>query len=105
MITTSEAILKSDRRVGRQRHHAALHGVNYPILAGWIPKRKRPTSPIILRPPHPAALSLVKAEIQALPSDRVMELEDRCTDKLLGKPLKMNQLCATLYPATYTANH
>jgi transposase-like protein len=94
MTATNNAILKSDRR-GRLRYSAeqkaamveayqisglsgprfaALHGVNYQTLAGWLQKRKQHASPIISRPPHPAVLSLVEAEIQAMPPAGAMEL-------------------------------
>lgn len=94
MTATSNAILKSDRR-GRLRYSteqksamveayqssglsgprfAALHGVNYQTLAGWLQKRKQRASPIIPRPSHPAVLSLVEAEIQAMPPAAAMEL-------------------------------
>jgi Transposase len=94
MTATNNTILKSDRR-GRLRYSmeqkvalvaayqssglsgprfAALHGVNYQTLASWLQKRKRPASPMIPRPPHPAVFSLVEAEIQAMPPAGAMEL-------------------------------
>ena len=53
---------------------AALHGVNYQTLAGWLQKHKRPASPIRSKPPQPAMLLLVEAEIQGMPTAGAIDL-------------------------------
>ncbi len=94
MTATNHAILKPDRR-SRLRYSkeqksvlvdayqssglsgprfAALHGMNYQTLAGWLQKHKRPASPIRANPPQPAMLLLAEAEIQAMPPAGAIEL-------------------------------
>ena len=53
---------------------AALHGVNYQTLAGWLQKHKQPSSPIRSKPPQPAMLLLVEAEIQGMPTAGAIDL-------------------------------
>ena len=83
-MTATSSILKADRR-GRLRYSAeqrftlveafqssglsgprfaALHGVAYQTLAGWVLKRKKSAVPRLPGPPHPAFLSLVPAELE-----------------------------------------
>ena len=53
---------------------AALHGVNYQTIAGWLQKRKWHSAPIIPKPPRSAAFSLVEAESQVMPPAAAIEL-------------------------------
>jgi transposase-like protein len=93
----NESIMKADRR-GRLRYtpeqkktmvdaylvsglsaprFATLHGVNYQTLVSWIKKGKVAGSTNKSRPPHPAMLSLVPAEIEsstAIDAGRAMEV-------------------------------
>src|SRR6478609_1131326 len=92
MTATNETILKSDCR-GRLRYSAeqratlveayqssglsgprfaAIHGVKYQTLAGWLQKHKKSASSAgSAAPPHPAFLSLVPAELHVAPSSSV----------------------------------
>jgi|LakMenE01Jun11ns_1017448.scaffolds.fasta_scaffold8769405_2 transposase-like protein len=94
MTATNHAILKSDRR-GRLRYSkeqksalveayqtsglsgprfAALHGVNYQTLAGWLQKRKQTASTAVSRQTPPSPFLLVEAEFPAMPHTGAMEL-------------------------------
>lgn len=85
MTAMNDDILKADRR-GRLRYSpeqrealvkaceagglsvprfAALHGVKYQTLAGWLYQRKRAKSSGPLCSPQPAPLLLVRAELEA----------------------------------------
>jgi transposase-like protein len=94
MTATNHAILKSDRR-GRLRYSkeqksalveayqasglsgprfAALHGVNYQTLAGWLQKHKQTASTAVGRQTPPSPLLLVEAEFRSMPPTGAMEL-------------------------------
>jgi transposase-like protein len=94
MTATNHAILKSDRR-GRLRYSkeqksalveayqasglsgprfAALHGVNYQTLAGWLQKHKQTASTAAGRQTPPSSFLLVEAEFHSMPHTGAMEL-------------------------------
>ncbi len=94
MTATNHAILKSDRR-GRLRYSkeqksalveayqasglsgprfAALHGVNYQTLAGWLQKHKQTASTATGRQAPTSPFLLVEAEFHSMPHTAAMEL-------------------------------
>lgn len=119
MTATNDGIIKSDVR-GRLRYSAeqksalveayatsglsgprfaAIHGVNYQTMAGWLQKRKRAASSGSPGLPCPAFLSLVPAELEAAPvagTGRAMELLLPGGAKLLITAPGQIQLAAAL---------
>ena len=95
MTATNDSILKADRR-GRLRYSpeqrsalvdayqssglsgprfAAIHGVAYQTLAGWLLKRKKSARRGLAGPPLSSFLSFVAAELDVPPlSDAPMEI-------------------------------